>query len=188
MKNATKFLLFVTYATGIFFLPNNKFIILFAIFNLFIVIINKLHPKKIVTKSMQVLPFIVFTFIINCMLDSVYNALWIGLKLFIVCNITIIYSETTNALCIADTIKAICFPLKIFKVNTDDIKVMVCISLSVIPILKKDLYELKEACKSKNITLNVKNMKIILAKFFLSLISKVNEIEESLIAKGYSNE
>ena len=40
---------------------------------------------------------------------------------------------------IADTIKAICSPLKIFKVNTDDIKVMVCISLSVIPILKKDL-------------------------------------------------
>lgn len=89
---------------------------------------------------------------------------------------------------IADTIKAICSPLKIFKVNTDDIKVMVCISLSVIPILKKDLYELKEACKSKNITFNVKNMKIVLAKFFLSLISRVNEIEESLIAKGYSNE
>lgn len=65
---------------------------------------------------------------------------------------------------------------------------MVCISLSVIPILKKDLYELKEACTSKKITFNVKNMKIILAKFFLSLISRVNEIEESLIAKGYSNE
>lgn len=89
---------------------------------------------------------------------------------------------------IADTIKAIFSPLKLFKVNTDDIKVMVCISLSVIPILKKDLYELKEACKSKNITFNVKNMKIVLAKFFLSLISRVNEIEESLIAKGYSNE
>lgn len=65
---------------------------------------------------------------------------------------------------------------------------MVCISLSVIPILKKDLYELKEACTSKKITFNIKNMKIILAKFFLSLISRVNEIEESLIAKGYSNE
>lgn len=89
---------------------------------------------------------------------------------------------------IADTIKAICYPLKIFKVNTDDIKVMVCISLSVIPILKKDLYELKEACKSKSIAFTVKNMKIVLAKFFLSLISRVNEIEESLIAKGYSNE
>ena len=38
---------------------------------------------------------------------------------------------------------------------------MVCISLSVIPILKKDLYELKEACKSKNITFNVSEGKIV---------------------------
>lgn len=72
--------------------------------------------------------------------------------------------------------------------NTDDIKVMVCISLSMIPILKQHLYELKDACIAKNIVFNVKNIKIILAKFFLSLISRVNQIEESLIAKGYSNE
>ena len=188
MKNVIKLLLFITYATCIFFLPNNKFIMFFVIFNIFIMLINKVQPKKVMAKSIQVLPFIAFTFIINYMLDNFYNALWIGIKLFIVCNITIVYSETTNALSIADTIKTLCSPLKIFKVNTDDIKVMVCISLSVIPILKKDLYELKEACISKKITFNVKNMKIILAKFFLSLISRVNEIEESLIAKGYSNE
>lgn len=89
---------------------------------------------------------------------------------------------------IAETIKIICSPLKILKVNTDEIKVMVCISLSMIPILKKELYEVKEACIAKNIVFNVKNMKIILSKFFITLITRVNEIEESLIAKGYSNE
>ena len=96
MKNAIKFFLFITYATCIFFLPNNKFIILFAIFNLFVMLINKLQLKKVMIKSMQILPFIVFTFIINYMLDSFNNALWIGIKLLIVCNITIVYSETTN--------------------------------------------------------------------------------------------
>lgn len=65
---------------------------------------------------------------------------------------------------------------------------MVCISLSMIPVLKKDLYEVKEACKAKNIAFNLKNAKIILAKFFLSLIGRVNQIEESLIAKGYGSE
>ena len=121
-------------------------------------------------------------------LDNLSNALWIGIKLFIVCNITIIYSEITSILGIAETIKIICSPLKILKVNTDEIKVMVCISLSMIPILKKELYEIKEACIAKNIVFNVKNMKIILSKFFITLITRVNEIEESLIAKGYSNE
>lgn len=65
---------------------------------------------------------------------------------------------------------------------------MVCISLSIIPILKKNLYELKEACIAKKISFNISNMKIILTKFFLSLLSRVNEIEESLTAKGFNNE
>lgn len=62
---------------------------------------------------------------------------------------------------------------------------MVCISLSMISILKNDLYEIKNACKAKNITFNVKNIKYILSKFFLSLIFRITQIEEALIAKGY---
>lgn len=65
---------------------------------------------------------------------------------------------------------------------------MLCICLSMIPILKKHLYEVKEACIAKNIVFNIKNAKIILAKFFLSIIIRVNQIEESLISKGYGNE
>lgn len=96
MKNVIKLLLFITYATCIFFLPNNKLIMFFFIFNIFIMFINQVQPKKVIAKSIQVLPFIAFTFIINYILDNFYNALWIGIKLFIVCNITIVYSETTN--------------------------------------------------------------------------------------------
>ena len=96
MKNVIKFLLFITYSSSIFFLPNNA-IILFSIpLNLFIMIIAKVYSSKIITKSMIVVPFVVFTFIINCILDNVNNAIWIAIKLFIVCNITIIYSETIN--------------------------------------------------------------------------------------------
>lgn len=58
----------------------------------------------------------------------------------------------------------------------------------MIPVLKKDLFEVKEACRAKEIDMNVKNTKIILSKFFISLIKRVNEIEESLIAKGYNSE
>lgn len=96
MKNVIKFLLFITYSTSIFFFPNNNFILLFIIFNLFIMFLSKIQVKKIFIKTIKVLPFIIFTFIINCLLDSFTNALWIGIKLFIVCNITIIYSETTS--------------------------------------------------------------------------------------------
>ena len=43
---------------------------------------------------------------------------------------------------------------------------------------------MKEACNAKNINMNIKNIKIILSKFTLSVIKKVNQIEEALISKG----
>lgn len=188
MKDVIRFLLFILYSTSVFFLPNNYLILIPAILNLLLILVKKTNLKKIIAKSIEVLPFILFTFLINCILDNIQNAVWIGVKLVIVCNITIIYSETISIAGVAKTIETICRPLKIFKVNADEIKIMVAISLSMLPTLKKSLYELKEACLAKNMVFNVKNIKIMLSKFFLSIISRVNEIEESLIAKGYSNE
>ena len=130
------------------------------------------------------MPFIIFTFIINCLLDDIMNAIWIGIKLLIVCNMTMIYSNTTTVTGVAETIKELCSPLKLFRINTDEIKIIVCISLTMIPILKKDLSEMKEACRAKGIKINIKNIKTILSKFSLSILIRVNELEEALIAKG----
>ena len=55
----------------------------------------------------------------------------------------------------------------------------------MIPVLKKEYREVKEACKAKNINFNIKNMKIILSKILLSTIKRINEIDESLVEKGY---
>lgn len=61
---------------------------------------------------------------------------------------------------------------------------MVCISLSLLPAIKNDLTEIKNACKAKNINMNLTNMKCILSKFLLFLIKRVNQIDEAMIEKG----
>ena len=114
MKNVIKFLLFIAYSSVIFFLPNNKIIPLFILFNLFIMIIAKVHLKNVISKSMVILPFIIFTFIINCIIDNISNATWIAVKLFIVCNITIIYSETTSITRYSGNDKDIMHSFKVF--------------------------------------------------------------------------
>ena len=96
MNNVIRFLGFIIYATSIFFLPNNPLILIFFILNFIIILIKKLSIKKVLRKNLVILPFVLFTFAINCILDDVINALWIGVKLILVCNITIIYSETTS--------------------------------------------------------------------------------------------
>ena len=76
-------------------------------------------------------------------------------------------------------------PLKLLKINLDDIELLVCISLSMIPILKTEYGQLKEACLAKGMEMNVRNMKPILTKLMISIMKRVNEIEESMIEKGY---
>ena len=86
---------------------------------------------------------------------------------------------------LAKTIKLLCSPLKIFNINTEEIEVLVCICLSMIPILKREYLDVKDACRAKNINMNIKNVKIILSKLLMSFIKRVNEIDEALVEKGY---
>ena len=103
----------------------------------------------------------------------------------LVCNVTYIYSKTTTVRGVASTIKRLCMPLKLLKVNPDEIELLVCISLSMLPILKNEFCQVKEACFAKGMTMNVNNMKAILTKLMVSIMKRVNEIEESIIEKGY---
>ena len=85
----------------------------------------------------------------------------------------------------AKTVRIICTPLKLFKVNTKDIEILVALALCMIPVLKKEAIDLKNACTAKGIKWNIKNMKIILSKFLVSIIKRVTEIDEALVEKGY---
>ncbi len=194
MKNVIKFLLFLIYATIIFLIPNNLLLICPFIINLLAFVILKVATKtklqKIAKKAIKNLlkffPFIFLTFIINCLLDTYINATWMALKLLLVCNITFIYSQTTTFAEVAKTVRIICTPLKLFKINPEEIEVLVAIGLSMIPILKKELIEVKEACKAKNIKFSLSNIKIILSKSLTSFLKRVNEIDEALVEKGYN--
>lgn len=96
MKDLVKFILFLLYATFIFFLPNNN-IILFVFFaNITILILAKVNFLDTVRSLIKFLPFILLTAIINCILGYWIDAIWIAIKLLLVCHITFIYSRTTT--------------------------------------------------------------------------------------------
>lgn len=96
MKDITKFLIFILYCTCIFFFPNNEFILYLFLINVLAIFLLRVDIIKIMKSTLKVFPFIIFTFLINCLLDDYINAIYIGIKLIIVCNITFIYSNTTS--------------------------------------------------------------------------------------------
>lgn len=186
MKNVITFILFIIYTTLIFFTPNNyTYIAIATLINITAMIIIKVNVKNALKNLLHLLPFIALTGIINSILENYIYAIYISIKLILVCNITYTYSRTTTAFSAAKTIKTLCKPLEIFKINTDDIEILVALGITMVPILKKEFLDLRNACLAKNIDWNIKNMKIILSKFLLSIIKRVNEIDEAMIQKGH---
>ena len=176
-----KFGIFIIMATVTFFLP--KSIILFGtiiLCNVAIVIVLKIPIVKVTKQLFKILPYVLFTFFINVIISSISEAIWNAIKFLIVCNITCIYSITT----IANTIKMLCRPLVLFNINIEEIEIMIAISLSIIPILKKDLVGIRDVYKYKGIKVNVKNIKNGLSVFFIGIIKRTNQIDEALIARG----
>lgn len=96
MKNIIKFIAFILYATTIFFIPNNILILFPLGINILIMILLKSNIRKISGNLIKIFPFIIFTFICNCLLGDLIDAIWIGTKLILVCNITFIYSASTT--------------------------------------------------------------------------------------------
>lgn len=147
----------------------------------------KIKVVDAIENIVKLLPFILLTVLVNCLLSNYEYAILVAVKLVLVCNVTYIYSKTTTVKEIARTIKNLCMPLKLLKVDPNDMELLVCISLSMIPILKREYLQLRDACFAKGIDMNVKNMKVVLTKLMISVMKRVNEIEESMIEKGYGD-
>ncbi len=96
MKDVIKFCFFIFYSTSVFFLHNSSLIFICILINFIILFISNVSIRKTINSTLKILPFIIFTFLINCILDEFSNAFWIGIKMLIVCNITVVYSNTTT--------------------------------------------------------------------------------------------
>lgn len=88
-----------------------------------------------------------------------------------------------------EVIEKLLYPLKIFKINSKEIGLVITIALSFIPIIKNELEQMKNILKIKGIKDNninlIKNFNLIFKTFFISILQRINDVEISLKAKGY---
>lgn len=182
------FIAFILYASFIFFIHTNILLLVVFLLNILAMLCLKIKVVDAIQNIVKLLPFILLTVLVNCLLSNYEYAILVAIKLILVCNVTYIYSKATTVRGIAKTIKNLCAPLKLLKVNPDDIELLVCISLSMLPILKREYFQLREACAAKGMIMNVKNMKVVLFKLMISVMKRVNEIEESMLEKGWDME
>lgn len=185
MKQIIKFLAFLIYATSIFFIQRYEILIVVAVVNLSLAIILKINFIKALKNILGIFPFIIFTGIINWIATDFISAILITIKLIFVCNITYIFSRNFTYIDLAYVIEKIFYPLKIFKINSKEIGLTVCIGVAFIPILKREINQIKESIKVKGFELNLKNSNVIFKPFIISILKRINEIDASLKAKAY---
>lgn len=183
-----KFLIFITYITAVFFLPNNWWVLLGIVINLgwgaAVCCQDFRRVAKICRGTAKVLPLVLLTVIFNWWLDSWQAALWLGLKLIIVCSATMIYSAKMTVAEVAEILAKICTPLQAIGISPQEVRILVSLALMMIPTLSKELREMQQACKAKGAVWNLATLKMVLQKTGWSLLGRVNQIEEGLMAKG----
>lgn len=192
MKNVMKFIVFLIYTIGIFFLQN-PLVMLWGIgINLICMLVQQISIKKAWGNLWAFMGFILFTGVINIWVVDISYGATIAIKLMIVCNMTYLFANSMTQLEFAETIAKMMSPLKIVKVDTERIVIMIVIALSFIPILKQELENIRlglkaKACKTDAFYL-ILHAKWILLPMLISILKRMDEMEYGLKAKAYSNE
>lgn len=188
-----RFLLFLLFISGIFFLPDGIFTIgcavLGILFSFVAFVASPRHPRplwpKITRQIVRTLPFVVFVFLCNGLLGDWQTAGWIAFRLLVVCAETIIYASTTPVQDIANLFAKFARPLRRFGLHPEDIYLLVSISLCLIPALQKILRETRQACQAKGLPWNLRTARVALIHISQLLLVQAAEIETALLAKDH---
>jgi len=185
MKNVIKLILFLVYTISIFLVKHDMFAVIVLGINLLLTIALKISIKEEIGNLLGISIFVILTASINALLVDIQTGIMIGVKLLLVCNITYIFSKIMNYTELAEAIEKIFSIFKVLKVNPKNIGIMICICISFIPTIRKQIKQVRSALKAKGVKLNLKNSGLIFEPVVISLLKRVDEIESSLKAKAY---
>lgn len=187
--NIIKFILFLIYTVGVFYVANYLFLLIIACVNIGVMLLNKISLKGALKNLIGIGIFVLFTVIINLFLMTIQDAILIGIRLALVCNGTYIFTRLLSTLEIAETIQNLLAPLKCFKINTQNIGIIISIAMAFIPILTKELNNIIDSLKSKGFNTKMPNLisnsNLIMRPLFIGILKRANEVEHALKAKAF---
>ncbi len=186
-----EFLLFIMYTILIFFIKSYELLAVVLAINILLMLALKENIKNALMLILKLMPFILFTTIINVLITGFSFGILIGIRLILVCNITYIFTRKFTINKLQNTVEILLKPLKIIQIDSKEIGIIVAIGVSFVPIIQKEVQELKYSLKAKGFKLNIKNIltksNYVLLPLTTSVIKRIGEIENSLISKGYAN-
>lgn len=185
MLQILSFIFFITYVYIIFTFKSFSYIFIALTANIIILLLCKLSFKKAFLNILKLMPFIIFTAVLNLLFSDIREMFLIALKLTVVCNVTFIYKNAVGVTAIIETIEKIFLPLKFIGISPKDISLIINIAFTSIPIFLREIKDIQNALISKGIKrYSISNIKYSSKLILISLFKKTNDLELSLKAKG----
>lgn len=190
MKNSLLLIIFILYTLVIFNLSNHYLLLLLFLIHILIGVLLKIKMIKLIHNILKLLPYILFIIIMNLLFSNISNSILIGERLIIVCNLTFIINYILNPLKLSKAISNILWPLKLFKIDVEQISLIITIAISFIPILIEESISIKHSLISKNFKFNLKNVfkqpHIFVLTFIKNIFERIEEMEKTFKAKAYN--
>lgn len=182
-------LFFIAYSLFVFLINNIYVLISCFIFNVLLATIFKKITKKYFITMLKNLPFILMVFGLNLIFEPLTNSLIVAFKIFIVLNFSYVFGKIFSHTQIANGLSALFYPLKIFKINPDNIAIIIVVALNFITIFENEIKTLSKTMKARNIKLNLKSIftktPAVFTMFFARLFRRTNDLELSLKARNF---
>lgn len=192
MLSVILFVIFLIYTFLIFLIKKYSLLFIVFVINILITIILKENIKKVIFAILKIMPFIIFTSVINIAFSGFSYGILIGIRLILVCQITYVYAKRMTSQKLQYVIETLLKPLNIFKISSKEIGIIVCIGVTFIPIIQREISQIKLSLKSKGFNLSFINIirkpNYILIPLLTSIIKRIDQIEQSLHSKGYISE
>ena len=174
--NSILFIFLILFSIGLFFINDLMVIGILLLISIILTIIMRIHLY--LYKAFIFL--LIINFIFNYLLSSINDALIVTLRLIIMFLMVNIIIKKIGILNLGKIIGCI--------FRSKSVELVITISLSFIPILSKELINIKYSLKTKNFNLNLKNIllkpHIFVVTYFSNLFRRVNEMEKVFISRG----
>ena len=154
------------------------------VMNCFALLRIRLDLAELLRRTSRVLPFVVLTFLFNVWLADWVTAVYVAMKLLLVCFATFGYYTSVGMTGVVRGLRKILSPLGWVGVDVEDAVLIIVLATSLLPILRRDISETKMALRAKGMSLTIATIDVILVRVFTRLFRRIDEIDAALRAKG----
>ena len=191
MKQAFKLIFLITYTVAIFLIKNPLILAGVFLFNLAFIVVLKTNVKQMLGTMLRISVFILITFVINILLTDIKTAVMVFLKIILSFSFVYSYRKIISPMQLATAVETIFKPLKLFRVKTSDISLIVNMSVTFVPILAREFEQIMTSLKSRciqvyGITKTHKKLQYMFMPWLYNIFERTNSLELALKSRGYT--